>query len=161
MPHYDALILTLCINGFDVHKVLVDPSSAIDLLQLPTLNQMKLFPLMLNSIGQILSGFNDTTTTTPGDITLPVHVGSAVQQVLFLVVEDLGPYNCIVGRAWLHLMKAFLSTYHQMVSYLTSAGVVDLLSSQLAARQCYQLSIREQRKEKGSYGLPLMDHIPA
>ena len=32
MPHYDALVLTLCINGFDVHRVLVDPSSTTDLL---------------------------------------------------------------------------------------------------------------------------------
>ena len=30
VPHYDALVLTLCINGFDVHMVLVDPSSATD-----------------------------------------------------------------------------------------------------------------------------------
>ena len=33
VPHYDALVLTLCINGFDVHRVLVDPGSAVDLLQ--------------------------------------------------------------------------------------------------------------------------------
>ena len=32
MPHYDALVLTLCISGFDVHKVLVDLISATDLL---------------------------------------------------------------------------------------------------------------------------------
>ena len=32
VPHYDALILTLCISGFDVHRVLVDPSSIVDLL---------------------------------------------------------------------------------------------------------------------------------
>ena len=25
VPQYDALVLTLCINGFDVHRVLVDP----------------------------------------------------------------------------------------------------------------------------------------
>ena len=30
--HYDALVLTLYINGFDVHKVLVDPGSATNLL---------------------------------------------------------------------------------------------------------------------------------
>ena len=34
-PHYDALVLTLCINNFDVHKVFVDPDSAVDLLHLP------------------------------------------------------------------------------------------------------------------------------
>ena len=32
VPHYDALVLTLFINGFDMHKVLVDPSNGADLL---------------------------------------------------------------------------------------------------------------------------------
>ena len=91
MPHYYALVLTLCINSFDVHRVLVDPSSAADLLQLPTFNKMKLSPLMLNSVERIFSGFNGITTTTLGDITLPVQAGSVVQHVLFSVVEDLGP----------------------------------------------------------------------
>ena len=34
-PYYDALVLTLCIQNFDVHRVLVDPGSAADLLHLP------------------------------------------------------------------------------------------------------------------------------
>ena len=99
MPHYDALVLTICINGFDVHMVLVDPSSVADLLQLPAFNQINLSPLMLNSARQILSCFNNATTTTLGDITLPIQAGLVTQQVLFSVVEDLGPYNCMVGRA--------------------------------------------------------------
>ena len=36
-PHYDALVLTICINSFDVHRVLIDPGSAVDLLHLPVL----------------------------------------------------------------------------------------------------------------------------
>ena len=64
VPHYDALVLTLCINGFNVHRVLVDPSSAVDLLQLPTFLQMKLSSDMLSSIGRVFSGFNRATTMT-------------------------------------------------------------------------------------------------
>ena len=74
VPYYDALVLTLCISGFDVHKVMVDPSSEADLLQLPAFNQMKLSLGMLNSIGQILCSFNGTTTTTLGGVTLPIQV---------------------------------------------------------------------------------------
>ena len=40
-PHYDALVLTLCINNFDVHRILVDPGSAAKLLHLSALTQMK------------------------------------------------------------------------------------------------------------------------
>ena len=38
-PHYDALVLAVCINSFDVHRVLVDPGSAADLLHLPPLSR--------------------------------------------------------------------------------------------------------------------------
>ena len=53
VPHYDALVL--CISALDIHKVLVDPCSAADLLQLPA--------------------FNDAITMTLGDITLPIQAG--------------------------------------------------------------------------------------
>ena len=56
--HYDALVFTLYINGFDVYKLLINPGSAIGLLQLPAFKQMKLSLGMLNSDGRILFGFN-------------------------------------------------------------------------------------------------------
>ena len=98
MPHYDALVLTLCISCFDVHRVLVDLGSTTDLLQLLAFTQMKLSSDMLNSVEGILFGFNGATTTTLGDITLPVKPGPVTQRVLFSIVKDLGPYNVIVGR---------------------------------------------------------------
>ena len=100
VPHYDALVLTLCINGFDVHRVLIDHGNATNLLQLPAFKQMKLSLEVVNSVGRILSGFNGATTVTLGDVALPIKVGSVTQQVLFSIVEDLGPYNAIMERAW-------------------------------------------------------------
>ena len=96
-PHHDALLLTLCINDFDMHRVLVDPSSVADLLQLPAFKQMNTSFDRLSSKGRILSEFNEATTVMMGDITLLVKARLVVQQVLFLVVEDLGPYNAIVS----------------------------------------------------------------
>ena len=145
VPHYDVLVLTFCINGFDVYKVLLDLGSTTDLLQLPTFTQMNLSSNMLNSVGRILLGFNEATIMTLGDVTLLMKAEPITQRVFFSVVEDLGPYNSILGRTWLHSMKAMSSTYHQMVSYLTSAWQVDLLSSQLAAQQCYQLTLHKQK----------------
>ena len=75
VPHYDALVLTLCINGFDVHRVLVDLDSATDLLQLPAFEQMKFSLGMLNPARRILFGFNGATTITLGDVALPVKPG--------------------------------------------------------------------------------------
>ena len=53
-----------------------------------------------------------------------------------------------MGQAWMHSMKVVHSTYHQMVSYLSNIGQVNLLGSRLATRQCYQLFMQEQRGEK-------------
>ena len=96
-PHYDALILAVCINSFDVHKVLFDPGSAADLLHLPVFKQMRVPIDHLHSAGRVLSGFNRATTLSVGDITFSVKAGSVTQRVLFSVVEDLGPYNVILG----------------------------------------------------------------
>ena len=154
-PHYDALVLTICINSFDVHRVLVDPGSATDLLHLPAFKHMRVPIDHLCSAGRVFSGFNGATTLSVGDITFSIKVGPVTQQVLFSVVEDLGPYNAILGRAWLHAMKAVPSTYHQTVSYLTESEQVDLQGSQLAARQCYQLSMQGCEQEECPSESPL------
>ena len=88
--HHDALALTLCVNSFDVHRVLADPSNAVDLLQLPFFRQMKILLDKLSLASRIFFGFNGVTTLTMGDIALSVKAGSVTQQVLFLIFEDLG-----------------------------------------------------------------------
>ena len=70
VPHHDALVLTLCINYLDVHKVLVDLGSVTNLLQLPAFKQMNVSLDRLSSAGRILSSFNGATTVIMGDITL-------------------------------------------------------------------------------------------
>ena len=84
---------------------------------------------------------------------LPVQAGLVILNVQFSVVEDLSPFNAILGRTWLHYMKVITSTYHQMVSFLTEDGQIDLYDSQLAARQYYQIA-REAGPSKDSEPLP-------
>ena len=133
-PHYNALVLTVCINSFDVHRLLVDPGSAAYFLHLPAFKQMGVPIDHFHSAGKVFSGFNGATTLSVGDIAFSVKAGPVTHQVLFSVVQDFGPYNAILSRAWLNAMKAVPSTYHQTISYLTKSGQVDLQGSQLATR---------------------------
>ena len=80
----------------------------------------------LENPGRILSGFNGAATTSLGDIVLSVQAGPVTLNVQFLVVQDLSPFNAILGLTWLHYMKVIPSTYHQMVSFLTEDGQIDL-----------------------------------
>ena len=139
-PHQDALILTLGVGDFDVKRILVDPGGSANLLQVAVIKQMGFEPSSLENPGRTLSGFNGSSTTSVGDIALPVQAGPVILNVLFSMVKDLSPFNAILGRTWLHSMKDIPSTYHQKVSFITQDGQIDLYGSQLAARQCYQIA---------------------
>ena len=78
-PHYNALVLTVGINGFDVHRVLVDPGSAADLLHLPAFRQMRVQLNHLSFADRVLSGFNGATTLIVGDIAFPIQAGPVIQ----------------------------------------------------------------------------------
>lgn len=71
-PHRDALILTLGIGDFDVRRVLVDPGSSANLLQVSVVKQMGFIPSSLDNPRRILSGFNGASTTFLKDIILPI-----------------------------------------------------------------------------------------
>nr|CAN74391.1 hypothetical protein VITISV_042652 [Vitis vinifera] len=125
---------------YDSRRILVDPSISADLVQASVIGHMGHSLTCLENPGRILSGFNGSSTTSLGDIVLPVQAGPITLNVQFSVVQELSPFNIILGRTWLHYMKAIPSTYHQMVSFLTNEGQIDLYGSQLAARQCYQIA---------------------
>ena len=96
VPHYGALVLTLCINSFDVHKVLVDLGSVADLLQLPAFNQMKLRNAELNRVNPLWlqrRNNHDTGRHHAPCISKTSHPAGFVR---------LGAYNVIVGWTWLH-----------------------------------------------------------
>lgn len=97
-PHRDALILTLEIEDFDVRKILVDPSSSANLLQVSLVKQMGFIPSNMENPGRILSEFNGTSTTSLGDIILPIQARLVTLNVQLSVVEDLSPSNAILGR---------------------------------------------------------------
>ncbi|RVW69735.1 hypothetical protein CK203_060620 [Vitis vinifera] len=123
-------------RDFDVRRILVDPGSSADLVQASVVSHMGHSLTGLENPGRILSGFNGSSTTSLGDIVLPVQAGPVTLNVQFSVVQELSPFNIILGRTW--LLHESPPTYHQMVSFLTNDGQIDLYGSQLAARQCYR-----------------------
>nr|CAN65401.1 hypothetical protein VITISV_005675 [Vitis vinifera] len=97
--HRDALILSLEIGDFDVQRILVDPGSSADLVQASVVSHMGHSLAGLENPGRILSGFNGSSTTSLGDIVLPVQAGPVTLNVQFSVVQELSPFNIILGRA--------------------------------------------------------------
>ncbi|RVW69854.1 hypothetical protein CK203_060698 [Vitis vinifera] len=95
-------------GGFDLRRILVDLGSSIDFLQMLTYRQIGHLPSALENLRRLLSRFNRVITTFLGDVVLLLQANLVIMRVRFLVVDDLSPYNAIMGRAWLHKMKTFL-----------------------------------------------------
>ncbi|KAL6337612.1 hypothetical protein AAG906_037205 [Vitis piasezkii] len=81
-PHRDALILSLDIGDYDVRRILVDPGSSADLVQASVVSHMGHSLAGLENPGRILSGFNGSSTTSLGDIILPVQAGPVTLNTL-------------------------------------------------------------------------------
>lgn len=98
-PHEDTLIPILGISRFNVRRVLIDPSSSADLLQMSVNRKMGFPPSALENPGWLLSEFNGATTTFLGNVVLLIQVGPITLNVQFSVVENLSHFNDIMGRA--------------------------------------------------------------
>jgi hypothetical protein len=61
----------------------------------------------------------------------------------FLVVDRPFAYNTIIGRPTLNKLKAATSTYNLMMKFPTEEGVGEVRSDQLAARRCYNISMKK------------------
>ena len=96
-PHEDALILILEVGRFEVRRVLVDPSNSTDLFQMSAYKQMNYLPSTLENLECLLLGFNGATTTFLGDVVLPIQASPVTLNVYFSLVDDLSPYNAIMG----------------------------------------------------------------
>ena len=128
--HDDALVVSIRIEDYNMHRVLVDNGSSADILYYPAFQQMGIGREQLIPTNVPLIGFGGTRVLPLGAITLSVVVGDYPQQitkdVTFLVVDCSSAYNAILGRPTLNSWKAVTSTYHLMIKFPTDCGVGEL-----------------------------------
>ena len=128
-PHNDALVVTLKIGGYDVKKVLLDPSSDTEIMYPSLFRGLKLRPEDLTYYDSPLIRFNGKIVFPKGQIKLPVQAGSEIVEVNFIVVDAYSPYTAIVARPWLYAMGAVSSTLYLKVKYPSRDQVEELVGS--------------------------------
>lgn len=71
-------------------------------------------------------------------------------EIDFIMVDAYSLYTTIVGRPWLHALKAVSSTLHQKVKYPSGDWIEEIVGSQDASRQCLVAAIWHQPEEETS-----------
>jgi len=127
-PHDDSLVIMLRVEEFNIHRVLIDNESSIDIIYLPMFQQMKLDK---KRIRPFTSSLETGDRIIPrGIVTLTVITGTYPAQVTkeidFLIVNCPSTYNIILGRPALNKLKAVTSTYHLKVKFPTAHGIGEI-----------------------------------
>ena len=106
----------------------------------------------LQPYNALLVGFLGESIRPMGQITMAVHTGPISLDTEFLVVDVPSPYTAIMGRRWLHKLKAVPSSLHQKLRFPTNFGIMEIKSDQVASKQCIMATIKQNppgAKQKG------------
>ena len=102
-PHDDVLVVSIRIEDYNMHRVLIDNGSSADILYYPAFQQMGINrERLVPTNAPPLVGFGGIRVLPLGAVMLSVIVGDYPQQITknitFLVVDCLSAYNAILGR---------------------------------------------------------------
>ncbi|XP_010269798.1 PREDICTED: uncharacterized protein LOC104606351 [Nelumbo nucifera] len=151
VPHDDALVVAAIITNHKVKKILVDNGSSVNILFYDTFERMKLAPERLQPVDVPLVGFSGSVIRSKGKITLPIMVGIEPDQVTwmheFLVVKVGSPYNIIMGRPTLYVLRVAMSFFHLVLKFPTEHSVGVVRGNQQIACQCYVAMLKGKNKE--------------
>ncbi|KAL5800165.1 hypothetical protein ACOSQ4_033049 [Xanthoceras sorbifolium] len=141
-PHHDALVISLTVANCLIKRILVDNESSTNVLFLGALREMHIDECNIVRRLTIMVGFSGEYKNTIGEIVLPVYTEGINLNTRFLILNCPSSYNIIMGRPWIHEMRAVPSTYHQVICFPTRWGVHDIRGQQKTLRDCYQNTIK-------------------
>ncbi|CAL8175714.1 unnamed protein product [Prunus armeniaca] len=105
----------------------------------------------INQSARSLTSFNGATVTV-GTIDLDVYSPPVVYLQTFMVINEVSPYNDILGRPWIGMINTITSATHQKIRYpIPGGGVGQINSDQEMARKC---SAQGLKKSKQAQFLP-------
>ena len=122
-PHCDGLVITMMMTNNNVHRILVDNKSSIDILYYQTFQKMGLKNNDLMPSPNPIYGFTGDFVTPMGVITLPMTVVEYPRESYvmadFLVIDQLSAFNTVLGRPSLRALKPIISIYHLLIKFPT------------------------------------------
>ncbi|XP_060182312.1 uncharacterized protein LOC132611977 [Lycium barbarum] len=135
-PYNGALVISILIFKSQVKCILIDLGSSTNIIRWRVVEQLGLLDQIILA-ARVLSGFNMASETTKGEISLPVNIAGTIQQTVFYVIEGEMKCNALLGRPWIHSLRAVALTLHQMLRFPTSEGLKTVSGEQLAAREMF------------------------
>ena len=107
-------------------RVMVDGGSTAEIMYPDLYKGLKLTPEDLLPYGSPLMSFDGKLVILKGMIRLPIQTGPEIVEVNFIVVDTYSPYTTIIGRPWLHTLRAVASSLHQKVKFRSGDQILEI-----------------------------------
>ena len=114
----------LRVEEFNIHRMLIDNGSSVDIIYLPVFQQMKLDKKRIKPFTSPLVSFTGDRIFPAGIITLIIiartYLAQVTKEIDFLIVDCLSTYNIILGRPALNRLRTATSMYYLKVKFPTA-----------------------------------------
>nr|XP_016435819.1 PREDICTED: uncharacterized protein LOC107762022 [Nicotiana tabacum] len=137
-PHNDVLVISILVNKSRIKCVLIDLGSSTNIIRSKVVEQLGLQDRIMPAV-RVLNGFNMACATTKRKITLPVNTAGIVREAKFYIIEGDIRYNALLGRPWIHHMRAVPSTLHQVLKLPVPGGIKTIYGEQPAAKEMFAI----------------------
>jgi hypothetical protein len=109
------IYITAHLQGVPINKILVNNSSAINVLPSKSLHLLKIDKERIQPTSLTVKNFAGSITKTHGLLFIQVVVGSKDMILAFFVVDCISQYNALLGRDWIHRSLCVPSSLHQQL----------------------------------------------
>ncbi|XP_021773616.1 uncharacterized protein LOC110737586 [Chenopodium quinoa] len=130
--HNKPLYLPVVTMGKNMPMTFVDNGSAINVCPLRTAKKIGIDLDNLVKSSQGVKAYDNTRRQSMGTSTLKVITGLIEKEVVFHVLDINTSFNLLLGRPWLHELKAVPSSLHQKVKLVIAGNPFTLEATPLS-----------------------------
>jgi hypothetical protein len=137
-----------------VNRVLVDGGATVNLLPQSFLGKIELVDSDLKPHNVILINYEGTTGNSLGAVEVDLIVGSVSRTTMFMVVPSKANFNVLLGREWIHGVRAVFSTLHQRIAIWREDGLVENIEADQSYFQAEVNNITKKNFDKQLATIP-------
>ncbi|XP_072090622.1 uncharacterized protein [Arachis hypogaea] len=142
-PGYnDPVVITMILANANLHRILVDQGSSVDILFKSTFDKFGLEEKELKAYMDNLFGLGDTPIQPLDFILLHMTFGkdmkSRTLSINYIIVDVASAYNALIGQITLNRLVAIVSTLHLCMKFSTAEGITTVKGDKKLARKMLQ-----------------------
>ena len=126
----NALHITIKCKSHVMPRAILNNGSSLNVMPMSTLSRLPIDLSDLKKSQMVVRAFDRNKREVLGNIKLPIQVGPCTFDSEFIVMDINPSYNYLLGRPWIHMASAILSTLHQKVKFVEEESLITVVAEE-------------------------------